>query len=578
MSSRISFITPYLAALQNGLGKNWRNLIGPVTRMGLGRNRAKPFNDAEQPIMLGDKTRQEAYLRGKFDYAGQSLDFGQQGDPWTIAVPSTNFATWLHGFSWLADLVAVKGYSGHIRTRGLVDSWIQTYGQWNDFAWAPDILSERLYYWLLYWSPALSKDSGSGVADTRRAAVLRQLKALRNSYKRVSPGLTKLRAAAAYTMAGARLTEGENVYLARGLDWLDDEIDAQILPDGGHVSRSPQQTLEAFKILLSLDKLLHLRGVEGSRILSRAIDRLAPAITFFQHSDGGLASFHGGDEGDQSVIKTLLAASAGEAKPFGYCPHTGYQRLQQGRTIVIMDTGSAPPSPFDTETHMAPLAIEISTHAGRLLGSCGWTAAQPRAWRRPVRSAAAHSTLVLDEKSPGRLLPEGWKTRALGEVVSEPAGPSKAARKEQDSGVWLEAYHEGYRSEYGLAHRRRIYMSKDGDDVRGEDCLYLPLGAPATRRDQVPFAIRFHIHPDVRVSLSQDQTSAILIQGGKAGWRLRTDGGKLVIEDSVYLAKGHKPVKTKQIVISGNAYCDSDGEARSNRVRWSLRELKGRQA
>jgi len=34
-------------------------------------------------------------------------------------------------------------------------------------------------------------------------------------------------------------------YLNRGLDWLDDEIELQILPDGGHVSRSPEMALKA---------------------------------------------------------------------------------------------------------------------------------------------------------------------------------------------------------------------------------------------------------------------------------------------------------------------------------------------
>jgi len=46
------------------------------------------------------------------------------------------------------------------------------------------------------------------------------------------------------------------------------------------------------------------------------------------------------------------------------------------------------------------------------------------------------------------------------------------------------------------------------------------------------------------------------------------------LEDSVYLAAGVSPVKTQQLVIYGEAFCDSDGESRSNRVRWSFRKLK----
>ena len=156
------------------------------------------------------------------------------------------------------------------------------------------------------------------------------------------------------------------------------------------------------------------------------------------------------------------------------------------------------------------------------------------------------------------------------------AGPVTATRKEQVSGTWLETSHDGYREETGLVHRRRFYMSIEGDDIRGEDSLFVPLGAVPLSNSEKPFQIRFHFHPDVRVSLSQDQQSALLVQGGKAGWRFRTDGGPLSLEDSVYLGAGHKPVKCQQIVISGSAFCDSDGETRSNRVRWSFRKLEAR--
>ena len=195
-----------------------------------------------------------------------------------------------------------------------------------------------------------------------------------------------------------------------------------------------------------------------------------------------------------------------------------------------------------------------------------------------MRSTAAHSTLILDDKSAGTLLEEGWKTKILGNAVDIEAGPVSAKRKEQDAGAWLEGTHEGYRAATGLAHRRRFYVSTEGDDIRGEDSLFVPLGAEHISRDQKPFKIRFHFHPDVRVSLSQDQKSALLVQSGKAGWRFRTDGGPLRVEDSIYLGQGEKPVKAQQIVISGNAYCDSDGETRSNRVRWSFRKLEARKS
>jgi len=558
--------------------RRWAVDLGaPARAINLNARKPTVFHDIRPSYLYGDKKAAEAILKGHFDYAGQKLDVGAQGDPWTVAVPSTRFATWLHGFHWLNDLAVSKDKNAAIRARNLVDKWIGVYGKWNPFSWSPNVLTDRLYHWLAVWSPLLTGDSLSEDAQTRRSSVVRQLKRLCKVYKRTSPGLPRLKAAAVLAMGGARLKEKSDGFLGRGLDWLDDEIDTQILPDGGHVSRSPGQTFEALEILLTLDSLLQARGVEGSRAMSRAIDRLAPVIPFFTAADGKLANFNGSGEGALARLKAVKkAAPQTTSKPFGYCPHTGYQRIEAEGTVLMVDTGATSSSPFDEQAHLAPLAFELSTELGRLVVNCGWNEQQPQNFHRAVRATAAHSSLILDDRSAGRLLKEGWGSKRLGEVVDVAAGPVSATRKEQVSGTWLETSHDGYREEIGLSHRRRFYMAIEGDDIRGEDSLFVPLGAVPLSNTEKPFQIRFHFHPDVRVSLSQDQQSALLVQNGKAGWRFRTDGGPLSLEDSVYLGAGHKPVKCQQIVVSGNAFCDSDGETRSNRVRWSFRKLEVR--
>lgn len=558
--------------------KRWAvDLGGPLRAVNMTVGKPTVFHDIRPSFLYGDKKKADSFLKGHFDYAGQTLDVGGQGDPWTVAVPSTRFATWLHGFSWLNHFAVSKDKNAAIRARSLIDKWISVYGKWNHFAWSPDILADRLFHWLAVWSPLLSGDSLSEAAQSRRSSVLRQLKRLRKVYRRTSPGLPRLKAAAVLAMGGARLKDKSDGFLGRGLDWLDDEIELQILPDGGHISRSPAQAIEALEILLTLDSLLESRGVEGSRAMSRAIDRLAPIVSFFTAADGKLVTFNGSGEGELARLVALKkAAPKTSSKPFGYCPHTGYQRIEAEGTVLMVDTGETSPHPFDVQAHLSPLAFELSTQVGRLVVSCGWNEQQPLNFRRPVRTTAAHSSLTLDNRSAGSLLKEGLRTKYLGEAVAFSAYPVSATRKEQVSGTWLETSHDGYREETGLSHRRRFYMSVEGDDIRGEDSLFVPLGAVPLSNVEKPFKISFHFHPDVRVSLSQDQQSALLVQNGKAGWRFRTDGGPLSLEDSVYLGTGHRPVKCQQIIISGNAFCDSDGETRSNRVRWSFRKLEAR--
>jgi len=88
-----------------------------------------------------------AVFKGKGSYAeniaGQNVDVGIHGDPWTVMVPSPKYASWLHSFEWMNDLLAVDTKTKNkviekaaaIRTRSLVDSWVKHYGQWNSFSW-----------------------------------------------------------------------------------------------------------------------------------------------------------------------------------------------------------------------------------------------------------------------------------------------------------------------------------------------------------------------------------------------------------------------------------------------------------
>jgi len=297
MSRRISLLQLLKAGAVHQYRRWAVDLGAPMRAINLNAGKPAVFHDIRPSFIYGDKRIAEAMLKGHFEYAGQKLDVGVQGDPWTVAVPSTRFASWLHGFHWLGDLAVSKDKNAAIRARSLIDKWIAVYGKWNPFSWEPDILADRLFHWLALWSPLLTGDNLSEDAQIRRSSVMRQLKRLRLTYKRTSPGLSRLKAAAVLVIGGARLKEKSDGFLGRGLDWLDDEIEAQILPDGGHVSRAPAKALEALHILLTVDSLLQARGVEGSRAMSRAIDRLAPVIPFFTAADGKLFGFNGSGEG-----------------------------------------------------------------------------------------------------------------------------------------------------------------------------------------------------------------------------------------------------------------------------------------
>ncbi len=571
-----------------GLRKAWQRLAiefgAPFRAVKLSNIQTPGFASLPASLNLGDAERGLQLLDGRMEFGSQSLDVGTQGDPWSIPAPSQVYARRLHSFDWLDDLTAVAVSRTLARknpdlcvlagekSRHLVDRWIDIYGKWNAYAWRGDILADRVFAWMNNWQ-ALLEGSDDELATHRRISLVRQLKWLRKVYGHTPYGLTRLKSAACLVIGGACLEGKQEVLLNHGLDLLDDEIDKQIFADGGHISRSPAQIRTALGILLRTEAALDARGITGSKEIHRAIDRLAPMVTFFTASDGRGFGFNGAGTGDPRQTKALLKFANLKTKAFGYAPHTKFHRLARNDTVVMIDVGDAPVRPYDLEAHLAPLAFEMSTACGPMIVNCGWNPDQPQHWRQPMRSTAAHSTLVLDNHDTGKLLASGIKANLLGPAVSQDASGVQCSRNDQESGTWLEASHNGYFKTYGLCHRRRLYMDMTGTDIRGEDQLFLPLGQDPLRQDQIAFALRFHLHPDVKVTLAQNGHSALLIVQDGGGWRFRVDGGPLKLEKSVYLADGYRPRPSEQLVIYGQAYGDSDGQTKSNRVRWTLKRM-----
>ena len=531
-----------------------------------------------EDVYAANPGRGAAMLAGRFTLAGETLVVDGPETAWLQPAPTRAFARRLHGFGWMRDCLAITpddGTDGAEFVRRFVDEWIAHFGRWNSFAWSHDVLSARLLNWLRCGEVLFNDTEESRKARTTRfKSLLRQARYLQRSLAIAPDGTTRLQCAAALALTGLCLP-GQDGLQRAGFQALAREVQRQILPDGGHVTRSPRACAEALIDLVTVREAAHSAGADLPQDIARAIDRLAPMVRFFRMSDGGLASFHGGGEGDRHALDAVLRHDDTRAKPFGFAPHSGYHRAGAGEATVLLDVGGAPRGPLSTGAHASALAFELCTAGGRLVVNCGWHDDQPASWREAVRATAAHSTLILDETSSARLFPPGWRRDLLGPRLATAPASVTARRNEEEMGIWLEGIHAGYREDYGLSHRRRIFLAADGGDVRGEDALFRPVsdGAPDDVDVRWRFAIRFHLHPQVRASLSRDSMSALLVQPNGDGWRFRTDGGPIRLERSVYLAAGAPPQRATQIVVQGEAEPFGAGDRPPNRVRWAFQRL-----
>jgi uncharacterized heparinase superfamily protein len=519
---------------------------------------------ARDPLS-GDSARGEALLDGHWRFGHERLELTppRANDPWMVSTPSRRFARALHGFSWLRDLSAV-GAPGAAAARRLVDSWIESFGRYSPFAWSVSVLSERLLSWARRGQPVFEDDD---IKWRSRAleSFARQYRHLALAAPTASEPADRLRASAALVVGAAILWE-ERRRIDVALEMLERAVETQILPDGGHVTRMPDAIADAIADLVTVEDALTKIGAAPPAWIRSALDRLGPMLRFFTLGDSHLAAFQGGGKADPAFIETVLKAAGAPGRPFGYAPYSGFQRVAAGAITLLMDVGPAPPAEFAHEAHASCLALEATIGSARLFVSCGARLGDDPEWRAASRTTAAHSTLELAETSSAAI--ETGRPGRPAPAISGPNGVS-ARRTEEDKGVWIDARHEGYRSRFGLIHRRRVFVSIKGDDLRGEDALIRPVAEGRSEASgKIPFAARFHLHPDVRAALSNDRHTCTLALPGGAVWRFRSDQ-ELALHESVYFGGGAAR-RSLQIVIAGLADPNGDGAGPPNRVMWRL--------
>ncbi len=526
--------------------RNWfyrRLLRGPLTD-----HIAFHPHDAN-PQRLEDA---DALLRGRFRFNGESLDVAGGASVFDLTPPSPDWLKELHGFSWLASLSAAGGEAARLLATNLITQWIRRHGRYSEPAWSPHIMARRLMSIFCHGRFVIA--NSDMMWRSRLFVSLReQSRMLERICAEAPDGLARLETSVALALSGVCMNDCAG-RLQTGLERLEVEIARQILPDGGHVDRSPEDLLHAYNYLTMIMDALAASDLEPPHGLRNARDRMAPMLRFFRHADGALALFQGGQEGSARMIASLLARDEVRGQPFGHARHSGYQRLTAGRSIIQMDCGKLPEGAFAEQAHAGFLAFELSSGPYRLVVNCGAGGKHQRGWDEALRVTAAHSTLTLADRSSAQILPPGLGRDLLGPRMT--GGPHQpfSRRSETSLGWMVEANHDAYVPEFGLRHERKITMSHQGQVVTGADRI-VPV---TTGGHAVAFTLRFHIHPDVRISRLEG--GGILLKLPNAeGWRFRAGGGEVSVEESVYLG-GETVRRTEQLVVAGQVH-DTAAEA-----------------
>ena len=545
-----------------------RGLVGGIGAHPLMRWRFSPATTdrllmAPKDLRTADPTRASEIYSGRFAFAGKVVICDGRS-PFEMEPPSEEWAESLFGFGWLRHLRAAESGITRANARALVDEWITLQAQGDSIAWRTDVVARRIISWLSQ-APLVLHEVDTKFYRRFLRNLTRQVRYLRGTLGSARDGLPRLQGILALTYASLCM-KGQMRNAKSATRRLVHELERQILPDGGHISRNPGVLVELLLDLLPLRQAYASNNIPPPAGLLNAIDRMMPMLRFFRHGDGNFALFNGMGPTSADLLASVLYYDDARGTPVANAPHSGYQRLQSETTVMLADTGTPPPIGVSQEAHAGCLSFELSSKQHRIVVNCGMPATNRASWRHVARGTAAHSTVTVNEVGSCRFLAARWLRRLLGTPII--AGPSEVpvAREERSDGVVLRASHDGYAASFGILHQRTWRLSPDGHSLDGEDVFAPASGEklPGGGRDE--FAVRFHLHPAIKASRLTDGHGAMLMLPNREVWTLEAYEDPVTLEESVFLAGSEGPRRTVQLVIHGRA-------RKVPRVRWTFTQV-----
>ena len=363
-----------------------------------------------------------------------------------------------HSFEWLRDLRTINTNPSRKFARGLLSHWIDynhsiTKKNWLTPAWSNSITGARLANWV-----ALYDFFGATANDSFRQAffksLIRQYRYLRRNYSIREDPLDAFLALKGLIFCACTLPRQKH-RISNFLKDLELVLKKQLLPDGGHISRSPLVQFILLRDLIDIRLLLKGAEIEDPFFMQQAIHAMAPMVRLFRHGDGGLASFMGNnnpyhlgisiDNISPGSVDMALSLADVRGRPPGRGANIGFERCVSKAGLVLLNVK---PSLFELPSFMR------SEEPGINILDFEWSSGRQRIISRSdaVVQLADHSWLQIKDIDDGQPI---------------------LKRHNKDGNGYIEAELEKTIHDLTYHHKRQLYLAPEEGDFRGHDTLTL---------------------------------------------------------------------------------------------------------
>ncbi len=445
---------------------------------------------------------------------------------------------WLHELHSFDDLRAENAPQRDSVQRELIERWIKDNPPAAGTGWEPDPTARRIANWL-QWLLA-----GNPPVEGMVASLAQQAHALGKLAEDAPGGHHLITRARALIFAGT-VFDGKAAagWLRQGMALLDVQLGEQILPDGGHIERSPMLHCIVLMELLDLIQLGQLyRTAEVARWLTRLRDTATALVAWLDgmlHPDAQIPFFNDAAFGVTPTPRSILdyARHLGAARRFvdstiQHFDMSGYVSVHTRDQTALIDTAPLAPDHLSDHAHADTLSFEWSLFGQRVLVNSGTSEYGDSPERARQRGTAAHNTVVVN-----------------GEDSSELASESRGARRARPFEIELgragecavvRASHDGYNRPL-----RKLVHTREWRVLPGE--LQVKDRLSGRYREAVA---RFHLHPEVEVRTDEHGLLLVLPKGEAC--RVDFSGGSVEVQPGTWHPELGLSVPSRCIAVTFN--------------------------
>jgi uncharacterized heparinase superfamily protein len=384
----------------------------------------------------------------------------------------------LHYFQDLQGRTAANRVGWHAT---LIDRWIEENPPFGGDGWDSYPISLRSMSWIK-WSIARRP-----LSERAQASLALQLDHLSRRLEFHLLGNHLLENAKALAIGGCYFAgKAADRWRSRGLRLYLQQLDEQILGDGGHFERSPMYHALALEGVLDVINVFDSYAFTCPPGLRQTAKKMLSWQGVMAHPDGQIVLFNDAafDEAPAPQLLEQYGRRLGievSPSPRGLChlSDSGYLAARHGAAALYFDAASIGPDYLPAHAHADTLTVELSLHGNRVLVDTGTSTYECGLQRSLERSTAAHNTVSVDAQNSSDV----WHAfrvgrRARAEILSV---------AEELAGIVIEARHDGFAHLRSRAvHKRTIRLSVSGmtvvDNVEG--------------RSEATVETSWHLHPD----------------------------------------------------------------------------------